>query len=130
VLETRGDIFVTRTKKKGLIRRLTEGSTARTKFPAFSPDGKKIAAWTEVNGEEQLLLHSADNSEPPRQIGNLPPGWHFAPAWSPDGTRLAWGDEKYRLRVCDATTARRRSWTRASSRSIAMPGPGQPISRL
>jgi tricorn protease len=103
VLETRGDIFVTRTKKKGLIRRLTEGSAARTKFPAFSPDGKHIAAWTEVNGEEQLLLHSADNSEPPKQVGNLPPGWHFPPAWSPDGTKLAWGDEKYRLRVCTVT---------------------------
>src|SRR5207237_10546750 len=62
VLETRGDIFVARTKKKGLIRRLTESSAARTKFPAFSPDGKKIAAWAEVNGERQLLLRSADNS--------------------------------------------------------------------
>ena len=101
VLETRGDIFVTRTKKKGLIRRITEDSAARTKFPAFSPDGKKIAAWTEVDGEEQLLLHSADNSEPPKQIGQLPPGWHLAPAWSPDTNRLAWGDEKYQLHVTE-----------------------------
>src|SRR5208337_1371423 len=51
VLESRGDVFVTRTKKKGLVRRITESSAARTKFPAFSPDGKQIAAWTEVNGE-------------------------------------------------------------------------------
>ena len=70
VLETRGDLFVTRTKKKGLIRRITENSLARTKFPAFSPDGKTVAAWTEVKGEEQLLLHAADNSAPPKQVGN------------------------------------------------------------
>ena len=100
-LETRGDLFVARTKKKGLIRRITESSAVRTKFPAFSPDGKKIAAWTEVDGEEQLLLHSADNSEPPKQVGNLPPGWHFVPAWSPDSKRIAWGDEKYQIRVCE-----------------------------
>jgi tricorn protease len=101
VLESRGDIFVTRTKKKGLVRRITESSAARTKFPAFSPDGQQIAAWTEVNGEEQLLLHAADNSQPPKQVGNLPPGWHFAPAWSPDGKHIAWGDEKYQLRVTE-----------------------------
>ena len=101
VLETRGDVFVTRTHKKGLIRRLTEDSSARTKFPTFSPDGKTIAAWTEVDGEEQLVLHSADNSAPPRQIGKVAPGWHFPPIWSPDGKKIAWGDEKYRLRVTD-----------------------------
>src|SRR6266567_949146 len=103
VLETRGDIFVTRTRKKGLIRRLTESSAARTKFPAFSPDGKKIAAWTEIDGEEQLLLHSSDNSEPPTQVGKVPPGWHFGAAWSPDGKRIAWGDEKYQILVTEVT---------------------------
>ena len=81
-------------KKKGLIRRITESSAARTKFPAFSPDGKTIAAWTEVDGEEQLLLHAADNGAPPEAARHRRPGWHFAPAWSPDGKRLAWGDEK------------------------------------
>jgi tricorn protease len=104
VLESRGDIFVARTKKKGLIRRITESSAARTKFPAFSPDGKKIAAWTEVNGEEQLLLHAADAAEAPKQVGKMPAGWHFAPAWSPDGKHLAWGDERYRLHVTDAAS--------------------------
>src|SRR6185503_4435405 len=87
-LEARGDVWVARTHRKGLIRRLTESSAARTKFPAFSPDGKTIATWTEVDGEEQMLLHAADNGGAPRQIGATPPGWHFAPAWSPDGKRL------------------------------------------
>ncbi len=102
-LETRGDLFVARTKKKGLIRRLTEGSTVRSKSPSFAPDGKTVAAWTEVDGEEQLVLHSSDNSEPTRQVGTVAPGWHFRPAWSPDGKRLAWGDERYQLRISDAT---------------------------
>jgi tricorn protease len=104
VLESRGDLFVTRTKKKGLIRRITENSAARTKDPSFSPDGKTIAAWTEVDGEEQVLLYPADNSGPPKQVGTQEPGWHYAPLWSPDGKRLAWGDHKYHLVVADAAT--------------------------
>jgi tricorn protease len=103
-LETRGDVFVARTHKKGLIRRITESSAARTQFPAFSPDGKTLAAWTEVDGEQQLVLHAADNASPPKQVGRQPHGWHFAPTWSPDGRKLAWGDETYRLCVADAAT--------------------------
>ena len=104
VLEARGDIFVARTSKKGLIRRITESSLVRTKFPAFSPDGRWIAAWTEVDGEEQLLLHSADNGQPPKQLGKVTPGWYMKPVWSPDGKQLAWGDEKYRLSATDAVS--------------------------
>ena len=104
VLETRGDFFVTRTKRKGLIRRITQDSRARTKSPAFAPDGKTLAAWTEVQGEEQLLLHSTDNSGAPRQVGAMERGWHFPPVWSPDAKQIAWGDEKYRLMVTDVAS--------------------------
>ena len=65
-----------------------------------------IAAWTEVEGEEQLVLYAADNAAPMRQIGTQEPGWHAAPAWSPDGKRLAWGDHRFRLMVADADSGR------------------------
>jgi len=46
-----GDVFVARTRKKGLIRRITQSSLARTKLPTFSPDGKWIV------GSEEAPLH-------------------------------------------------------------------------
>lgn len=104
VLESRGDVFVTRTEKKGLIRRLTENSAARTKDPAFSPDGKWVSAWTEVEGEEQLMLYSADNSAPAKQLGTQEPGWHYPAVWARDSKHLAWGDQKLRLVAADAAT--------------------------
>ncbi len=104
-LEARGDVFVARTKKKGLIRRVTESSSARTKFPAFAPNGTNLVTWTEVNGEEQLLVHLADASGEPKQLGNTPPGWHYGAVYSPDGKKLAWSDEKYRLYVTDVGSA-------------------------
>jgi len=103
-IETRGDLFVTRTKKKGLIRRITESSLSRTKDPVFSPDGKWIAAWSEVDGEEQLLLFSSDNSAPSRQLGKVDPGWHFGAIFSPDGKKLAWSDMTLRIAVTDVAS--------------------------
>jgi tricorn protease len=98
-LDARGDVFVARTRKKGLIRQITASSAARTKDPVFSPDGKWIAAWTEIDGDEQLVLLSADNGSPTRQLGRTEPGWHYGPVFSPDGKKLAWSDEKLRLMV-------------------------------
>jgi tricorn protease len=103
-IETRGDLFVTRTKKKGLVRRITESSLSRTKDPVFSPDGKWIAAWSEVDGEEQLLLFSSDNSAPSRQLGKVDPGWHYGAVFSPDGKKLAWSDMTLRLAVTDVAS--------------------------
>lgn len=104
LLESRGDVFVARTRKKGLIRRITESSAARSKFPAVSPNGTNIVTWTEVNGEEQLLLHAADASATPRQIGTAAPGWHYGAVWSPNAKLMAWSDEKYQLCTTDSNT--------------------------
>lgn len=103
-LEARGDLFVARTKKKGFIRPVTASSRNRTRVPAFAPDGKSIAAFTEVEGEEQLVLHSADGSAPPRTLGHLPPGWFYRLAWMPDGKGIAYSDKELRLRWMDVAT--------------------------
>lgn len=83
---------------------MTASSRNRTRGPAFAPDGKSIAAFTEVEGEEQLVLHSADGSAPPRTLGHLPPGWFYRLAWRPDGKGIAYSDKELRLRWMDVAT--------------------------
>ncbi|MCX7835574.1 MAG: PDZ domain-containing protein [bacterium] len=106
-LVTRGDLYVTRTQKKGLIRRLTQNSDSRVRYGSFSPDGKWIASWMEVNGEEQLCLVSSDHSEKSKQIGNVPAGFHFQPIWSPDGKWIAYGDAELRLWAVNVSSGER-----------------------
>lgn len=104
---TRGDLYVTRTLKKGLIRRITQTADSRLRFASFSPDGKWIAGWMEVNGEEQLMLVSSDHTEKSKQVGSVPAGFHFQPLWSPDGKSIAYGDQNLSLWVVDLSNGNR-----------------------
>ena len=103
VLETRGDLFVTRTKKKGLIRRITESSLARTQVPgvlARRQDDRRLDRGGRRGAARSC--YAADNGAPPQAARQRRrPAGTSAPAWSPDGKKLAWGDEKYRLYVTD-----------------------------
>jgi Tol biopolymer transport system component len=55
--------------------------------PAWSPDGRRIAFQSNVDGEFQLWVMNADGSGQARLLSD--PGYnHYQPSWSPDGARL------------------------------------------
>jgi Tol biopolymer transport system component len=55
--------------------------------PAWSPDGRRIAFQSNVDGEFQLWVMNADGSGQTRLLSD--PGYnHYQPSWSPDGRRL------------------------------------------
>jgi Tol biopolymer transport system component len=55
--------------------------------PAWSPDGRRIAFQSNVDGEFQLWVMNADGSGQTRLLSD--PGYnHYQPSWSPDGTKL------------------------------------------
>ena len=121
-LEARGDAFVARTRKKGLIRRITETSLARTRTPVFSPDGKTIAAWTEVDGEEQLLLHAADNCASRRLSARCPRDGTSRPRGPRTASRSPGATRSTSSTCRTRAPARRPSSTAASGRSADTPG--------
>ncbi|MDQ3968593.1 MAG: DPP IV N-terminal domain-containing protein, partial [Thermoproteota archaeon] len=72
--------------------RLTN-SPAQDSLPRWSPDGTKIAYYSErgINGEI-YVINAADGSNEIRLTNSR--GWDSFPRWSPDGTKIAFESDR------------------------------------
>ena len=95
VLSARGDIF-TLPAEHGNTRNLTQTSNADEDHPSWSPDGKSIAYTTDVSGEQQIAVRSAEGG-PEKILTHFPRGYFYTPRWSPAGDRLIFSDNEHRL---------------------------------
>ena len=84
LIEARGEVF-TVPAEKGDVRNLTRSPGAADHAPVWSPDGKKVAWFSDASGEYRLLIGSQDALESPREIVLEHPTYYYDPAWSPDG---------------------------------------------
>lgn len=65
---------------------LTDNSLGGDEYPAWSPDGTRIAFHSYRDGNWEIYVMNADGSGQMRLTHN--PGEDTYPVWSPDGTRL------------------------------------------
>ncbi|MBS0570037.1 MAG: PD40 domain-containing protein [Proteobacteria bacterium] len=101
VFEAHGDIF-TVPAEKGDVRNLTRTENAAERDPAWSPDGKTVAYFSDASGEYALYLRDQDGLKPARRIDlGQPPSFFHSPRWSPDGKRIAYSDKRLNLWVVD-----------------------------
>ena len=92
-VEARGDIF-TVPAAKGYTRNLTNTPGAAERDPAWSPDGKSVAYFSDASGEYQLYIRDQDGLTRPRVIDLRPePSFFYSPHWSPDAKRIAYQDK-------------------------------------
>ncbi len=107
VFEARGEI-VTVPAGAGNPRDLTQSPGVAERDPAWSPDGKWIAYFSDESGEYQLNLRLTGSDEATRKIKlGHPPSFYYHPAWSPDSKHIAYSDKRdtiWVLNVADGSS--------------------------
>jgi tricorn protease len=97
VFEVHGEI-VTVPAEKGDIRNLTNSPTVADRDPAWSPDGKSIAFFSDESGEYALHIVNQNGLGPVKKIDlGQPPSFFYSPTWSPDSKMIAYEDKRLNL---------------------------------
>jgi tricorn protease len=100
VFEARGELFNVPVKD-GYTINLTQSSGAFDQSPAWSPDGKYIAYWSDKSGEYEIYLQDSESKEEATKLTNRGKGFGYSLYWSPNSKYIACIDEKNDISVID-----------------------------
>jgi len=101
--EARGELF-NAPAKDGYISNFTQNSGAFDQNPAWSPDGKHIAYWSDKSGEYEVYLQSTTEATEARKLTNRNKGFGYALFWSPDSKKIAFIDERNIISIVDVSS--------------------------
>jgi tricorn protease len=101
VFEAHGEIL-TVPGEKGDIRNITQSPAVADRDPAWSPDGKSIAYFSDESGEYELHIRDQNGTGPVNKIDlGSPPSFFYTPTWSPDSKKIAYSDKRLNLWYVD-----------------------------
>ena len=106
LFQARGEIF-TMPAEEGDWRNLTDASGSAERTPAWSPDGAKVAWFSDRGGEYELVISGQKGLEPTRRIELEDPSFYYDLQWAPDGRRVLFTDAARRLWIVDTETGDR-----------------------
>ena len=92
LFEARGEIF-TVPEKHGSARNLTNTSGVAERYPAWSPDGRHVAYFSDRTGEYELYIRPGDGKGKEKQITQGGSAFRYRPLWSPDSEKIAFSDK-------------------------------------
>ncbi|HOV44981.1 MAG: PD40 domain-containing protein [Chitinophagaceae bacterium] len=101
--EARGDIF-SLPAENGFVKNITQSPGFAERYPAWSPNGKQLAYWSDEGGEYNLWIK--ENDLAPKKITNFTSGFNYSLYWSPDSKMLAFIDKAMKIKYCDVATGK------------------------
>ncbi|MBK9313140.1 MAG: PD40 domain-containing protein [Acidobacteria bacterium] len=97
LFEARGEIHSV-PAEKGNARNLTNSPGVADRNPAWSPNGKWIAYFSDESGEYALHLSDQSGMGEVKKIGlGNPSSYFYDPVWSPDSKKIAFTDKRLNL---------------------------------
>lgn len=99
-VEYRGEI-ITLPAKKGEARNITETTGAHERSPVWSPDGSKVAFFSDESSEYQLHIMPQDGRGEGKVYEVAGHGFYDTPRFSPDGKKLSYIDNSQSIYVLD-----------------------------
>jgi tricorn protease len=117
--EARGDIFTM--APDGSYRNITQSSGAHDRNPAWAPDGKRIAWFSDESGEYQLMIGEQTGEAKPRAIAAPTSAFFASPIWSPNAQQLLLRDTNAQLWTVAVSTGR---FTKIDADTYDDPGRG------
>ncbi len=100
MFEARGDIFSV-PAENGPVFDLTKTSGVAERYPAWSPDGKTVAYWSDKSGEYELTIRDLEKPESEKKLTSFGPGYRYRLYWSPDSKKLAFIDKAMQVYIYD-----------------------------
>jgi tricorn protease len=100
LFEARGEVL-TVPAEKGDIRNLTNTPGVAERYPAWAPNGRRIAYFSDESGEYALHIRDQSGMGDVRKIPLGEPGFFFSPVWSPDSNKVAYTDHRLQLWYLD-----------------------------
>ena len=103
VAQARGELF-NLPAEEGFVTNMSNTSGAAERSPAWSPDGKSLAYWSDASGEYQLMIKDMTGNSPARKLTNFTSGFYYTIYWSPDSKKVVFTNQKLEITMVEVSS--------------------------
>ncbi len=105
VAQARGELF-NLPAVEGYVSNVSQSSGSAERKPAWSPDGKSIACWSDASGEYQLVIYDMTGKKKARTVTNFTTGFNYSIYWSPDSKKIMYVDQSMTINLIDVASGK------------------------
>ncbi|MDH5382303.1 MAG: hypothetical protein OEW75_15720, partial [Cyclobacteriaceae bacterium] len=103
VVQARGELFDL-PATEGFVSNISQNSGTAERYPAWSPDGKSLAYWSDASGEYQLMIRNMTKDTQPIAITNFTSGFNYEIFWSPNSKKIVSINQAMEVQLIDVAT--------------------------